>query len=136
MKDFVPYELSLKLKEKGFKHKCYAHYQTGASDFEFNQNTFCGGHVKDCSFSYNSLPAYCFGSDFVDAPTISQVLDWMRKKLGIHIAIDHIFSETIMWDFEVVRIGSYERWCNDGATCDSYEEAALAGIKYVLDKLL
>lgn len=69
-------------------------------------------------------------------PTISQVLRWLRKEKCLHIEILHIFSEETLWDFEVAHIGSYERWWNNLGLFDTYEQAALTSIEYVLDNLI
>lgn len=123
MEDFATYEIAVKLKEKGYPQRYYGKYSmTGAC--YFNDGRFyedgCIANVEDCC----------------TAPTISQALKWLREDKGLHIEIQHIFYEETLWDFEVVHIGSYDRWWNNSVSLDSYEQAALAGIEYVLDNLI
>lgn len=111
--DFAPFELSVKLKEKGLP-----------------QDDFIG---------YDEFGALCIGDEHsivCASPTISQVLKWLREEKGLHIEILHIFSEKTLWDFEVTHIGSYERWWSNLELFDTYEQAAIAGIEYVLDNLI
>lgn len=117
--EFVPFELAIKLKEKGFNEKCYHYYQKEILLTDNCWNRYNIGTLNRCS-----------------APTISQVLKWLRKEKCLHIEILHIFSEETLWDFEVVRIGSYERWWNNIGLFDNYELAALAGVNYCLENLI
>jgi hypothetical protein len=123
--DFVTYELAVKLKEKGFNEPCYGYYHRDGGDNSFE---VCGN--GDCDF-LNSKNQYR-----VAAPTITHVLNWLREEKCLHIEILHIFSEKTLWDFEVAHIGSYERWWSNLKLFDTYEQAAIAGIKYILDNLI
>ena len=129
--DFVPFELAVKLKEKGFREECLCHYI--GEDLVYNIESPIANN--QLWFSHNKFDNI-WHRDNIDAPTISQVLKWLRKEKRLHIEILHIFSEEVLWNFEVVYIGSYERWWNDTELCNSYEQAALAGIEYVLDNLI
>lgn len=60
MKDFVTYELAVKLKEKGFREKCVWHYYDDTKD----------------KYQSSSPQCYYYGGNTSDAPTISQVLKW------------------------------------------------------------
>lgn len=130
MEDFVPRELAIKLKEKGFKEKCYAYYFPVNNELVYNTNQFRGGILYDNLHSYNSLPNEVLTSDFIDAPTISQVLKWLREN-NIHLYTD-IDKEG--WFFEIkclkTRVMINTDFFKRHSTC---ELAALAGIKYVID---
>lgn len=136
--DFVTYDIAVKLKEKGFKEKCFAYYYPKGSELIFNQNQFRGGIVEDCLYSNNSLPNECMASDFVDAPTIPQVLKWLReeKKLFVEPSLfkygyeSYIQSTTFEDDKDYT-----DTWRVEGFY-STYEQAALAGIEYVLDNLI
>lgn len=128
--DFVTYELAVKLKEKGFPQR--PDYFNYSSYYDWD------GLRKIHSLSNASVwfdPNINRESIYF-APTISQVLKWLRKEKGLHIEILHFFSEKTLWDFEVAHIGSYERWWNNLELFDTYELAVLAGIEYCLDNLV
>lgn len=125
--DFVTYELAIKLKEKGFRMPCIAHYCClDGNILKFNITTDCirGSNVK-CLNGENNI--------YTDAPIISQVLKWLRNTYNLHV-------ETYpcglgMWKFLVTNIITLE----ERALCDKYtssEQAAVAGVNYCLDNLI
>jgi hypothetical protein len=67
-------------------------------------------------------------------PTISQVLKWLREEKNIHIQI--LFTcPPNQWEYITVKMTNNELR-GMRATFTSYEQAALAGISYVLDNLI
>lgn len=121
MEDFVSFDLAKKLKEKGFDGKVSAYYKDTNKIFNTgnasNLNILTGAH---------------------SAPTISQVLKWLREEKRIEAGA--------VWGN---RDGKWVGYVNEmdmpdlvgehvlpNNTYDSYELAALAGIEYVLDNLI
>lgn len=107
MEDFVTFEIANKLKEKGFEWDCYA--------------TFDGvGYTTH----------FC--------PTISQVLKWLREEYSIHISTKPCPCEDgIMWLYEIRKFNKYISFIIANKTGFIKEEqAAAAGIEYVLDNNL
>ena len=142
--EFVTFEIAKKLKEKGFKEKCFAYYQPRSAELIFNHAPFRGGIVEDCMYSYNSLPVESYISDLIDAPTIAQVLRWLREVKGIdvlpqrgHINLDNNGKVIRYYNVNIY----FERRfaCtldNDEQDYSTYEKAAIAGIEYILDNLI
>ena len=133
MEDFVPFEIAKKLKEKGFTCKYpFAMYNelgsyyplTTSSDYVTSES----GYKYRCYYDYNDFDE----NDFI-APTISQVLKWLRDEKGIHVCIT--LGEFSDWVYEVSRIDG-NMFCKAEDGFESYEQAALAGIEYVLDNLI
>lgn len=95
MKDlFVPYELAVKLKEKGFNEICLAHY----SD-------------KGRFFVYNNPPMnYELNSTYkVSAPTYDQVINWFITNHKIQLkAVAMDFEGTVKWYYECQDIKLYK----------------------------
>ena len=118
--DFVTYELAVKLKEKGFDAPCYGYYHCNGGNDSFE---LCGN--GDCDF-HNSRNRYR-----VAAPTIAQVLKWLREEKKIHIVID--FNGSMGWYYQIALYGltTYEK--ESEHKYNSYEQAALAGIEYYLE---
>ena len=118
--DFVTYELAVKLKEKGFNEKCYYYYQKEVLLTDNCWNRYNIGTSKRCS-----------------APTISQVLKWLREEKRIDAGA--------VWDN---RDGKWIGYINEmdmpdlvgeyvlPNTYDSYEQAAVAGVHYCLENLI
>lgn len=136
--EFVTYELAVKLKKQGFKEKCYAYYFPKGSELIFNHNPFRGGIVEDCLYSNNSLPNECMASYFVDAPTITQVLKWLReeKQLFVEPSLFRYGYESYVQSTIFEEDKDYtDTWRVEGFH-STYEQAALTGIEYVIDNLI
>lgn len=133
--DFVGYDLAVKLKEKGFKDLCFAYY-TNTNDLYFNYSHKAGAKYSDCYLSHNLMPKDSVSGKFFDAPTISQVLKWMREEKKIFILID--IRKDLSWFYEIwgIEISLHPLGCVPYQKKQSYEQAALAGIEYVLDNLI
>ena len=137
--EFVTFEIAKKLKEKGFDCELpFAMYN------EIGQfcllTTSAPYHVCESGYKYreyydyNDFDKY----DFI-APTISQVLKWLREEKKIHIVIDitnYGFISSIIsfkWDKSYCE-NEIDHYDHEGYS--TYEEATIAGIKYVLDNLI
>ena len=129
MEDFVTFDIANKLKEKGFKEQCLAYY---TKDSGFYYNTSYGSDVENAFKSFNSRPNHICGKR-IDAPTISQVLKWLREEK--EFMVFPVYStNTSRWYCSIVNADSLDTY--KLSLSDSYEEAALAGIDYSLDNLI
>lgn len=126
MEDFVSYDITVKLKEKGFNVECHAYYEP----------------LKHCLNLSRVLQTNSLAENYncITAPTISQVLKWLREKHATHIEISLGRNG---WYFEIIQYEYYEEEKEYGCKLitisvinDSYEKAALAGIEYVLNNLI
>ena len=130
--DFAPFELAVKLKEKGFDEPCYGYYHCNGGNDSFE---LCGD--RDFLNSKNKHR--------IAAPTIPQVLKWLREQKKIHICI---YPTKCNFDTDIYsNVGRYyhseaDRWMlgyrkevtfTDGITWEFAMEQAL---KYVLDNLI
>lgn len=138
MEDFVTYEIAQKLKEKGFKEQCLAYY---SKDSDFYYNTSYGSDVENAFKSFNSRPNHICGKR-TDAPTISQVLRWLREEKSLHI---EFVSAAYGYSFIVSKTPNRggtdiyhgrNQGTNDGGAWDEYKECELAGIEYVINNLI
>lgn len=124
--DFVTYELAVKLKEKGFDEPFYFYYRT---DDKLIHHAMVTKPLVYCDK---------IDDEVVCAPTISQVLKWLREEKKLHIEVMFIRplhnrvkyyitdTDGSRGDFMDVSDEHYETW----------EQATLAGIEYVLDNLI
>ena len=129
--DFVPFELAVKLKEKGFNEPCYGYYHRDGGDNSFE---VCGNGDYDFLNSKNKYR--------VASPTISQVLKWLREeeKIYIVIAVNPTLStkDKIAYYYQIyfnsTGVGSdyyeSEQWYAQ------WEDCAEDSIEYVLDNLI
>lgn len=122
--EICEFKIAKKLKEKGFREPCLLYYNSDKVRIWF----------KEPWIAKNFTPT-TLGNDDVLAPTISQVLKWLREKdIMVEIPID--LGDNGIWQF-TFRIQTkefYER----ATKCDyvSYESAALSCIEYVIDNLI
>ena len=117
--EIVSFEIAKKLKEKGFNNECYAYYEPL-------------NHCLNISkvFKTNTIAE---NYNCITAPTISQVLKWLREKNDIMIF--PVYSKnTSKWYCSIINADSLESY--NLPLNDSYELAALTGIKYCLDNFL
>lgn len=120
MKDFIPYELALKLEEKGFD--CDNNY---------------GYNDKGCI----CVPVYNIDEDqlmtMTPCPEVHEVLKWLRevKRIDAGAVWDNRDGKWIGYINEMDMpdlVGEYVL----PNTYDAYEQAAIAGIEYVLNNLI
>ena len=123
--NFIPYELAKKLEEKGFPMPTNVFY--AAYD---DEKTIC---LKKIQWNTPEIESI--------APSIEQVLKWLRDSLRISL---EMFISGYFWACLIVDLTERDEDCDLFYLCiecvkgeyKSYEEAAIAGITYVVDNLL
>lgn len=140
--DFVTSKIAHKLKEKGFPQR--------PDYFNYSSYYAWDGLRKIYSLSNASVwfDPNINRENIYFAPTISQVLKWMREEKKIHIepciladcdtdADSKIITQYTYWSFSIISIETGDMlYCEykhmNDRRFNSFEEAALAGIKNVL----
>jgi hypothetical protein len=104
-REFVPYELALKLKELGFEEPCFAMWTQGWSEFEWSSSMlprifsskFRLNDTQSCG-TYINYPESPYG---VAAPTYSQAFKFFRDNYRlsvlIHNCLDDYIGEIVEW---------------------------------------
>lgn len=129
--DFAPFELAVKLKEKGYpQHQCDYAYITEDDEYEEH---YVIGDREYIPFIPDYLPT-------IASPTISQVLKWLRVEKKIHLIVEisdsgwyYTLYPNVRWENGELKSDKYIMSFKHKASC---EQAALAGIEYVLDNLI
>lgn len=140
--DFVPFELAIKLKEKGFRAKCLTYY-----DVEDNVGLLYNTQYANDSLPYqytdllashnaNEVSYTDDSENCADAPTIPQVLKWLRDEKKIFVLIDIRIDLSWLYEIWGIETALHSLGCVPYQKHQSYEQAALAGIEYVLDNLI
>ena len=130
-KEFVEYELALKLKELGFDEPCFSTYN---SDKKVSRNP--SHNMEDLPIE--GQPYYWQNSKIhvscITAPTFSQAFRWFREKYSLIGSID--YSNRLKWYYVLREFITSDIFPNLNTSSkgefESYEEAELA----CLDKLL
>lgn len=129
MCEFVNFSIAKKLKEKGFpqepKNRCQYYEWDGLRKI----HTLCTEMVWYESENKKYL---------YSAPTISQVLKWLReeKKMFIQISLFEYCYDYCILDTTMVYYDNEHKVLHQGPTGYSYDEAVIAGIEYVIDNLI
>lgn len=112
---YITFEIAKKLKEKDYPFNTSHHYDKD-------------GNIIVALCDYDERCEY-------PMPEIHQVLKWLREEKKLHIAID-IWGET--WGYDIISLTSKNslHWTAYREDINSYEEAAIAGIEYILDNLI
>ena len=155
--DFVTYEIAKKLKEKGFDKFCENGYflKSGIEYSVPNDDRVLVSSIGERIFNTECCwfeEEIEYGRDIIYAPTIYQVLKWLREEKNIFIAInigycyesDEIPFPTNPKMEPILKGYYYGIWELDNLNdknarseyFESHEIAALAGIEYVLDNLI
>lgn len=119
--DFVSYDIAFKLKEKGFREKCKKHCYPNSQDWFISSTPECDNF-----------------SNYLDIPTIYQVLKWLReeKKLFVEPSLFKYGYESYVQSTIFEEDKDYtDTWRVEGFH-STYEQAALSGIEYVIDNLI
>ena len=126
------FEIAKKLKEKGFPQ----HITEDAYIIDnYGENEYQIGDRLPIPL----IPDYM---DDIAAPTISQVLKWLREEKKYHIEFVGNACGYLFIISDIPSEGGTDRYCsdysgpNDGGTWDKYEDCAIASIEYILDNLI
>ena len=155
MEDFVTFEIAKKLKEKQFNMFCESFY--ALEDFTEECVDSCGDYYEvdfEKGELYLKYPLHYnkHMKKILSSPTVSRVLKWLREEKKIHITVlvitdcskdadNNICEEWSFWSFSIINLNNGSTVYDDFEKIDcieyqSYEEATLAGIEYVLDNLI
>jgi hypothetical protein len=120
-KDFLPYELALRMKALGFDEPCLAKYIT--SDLVV-KGCYTDSHILHALFEENEI---CEAHVLV--PTFSQTFRWFREKYQLHSTITSISQES--WQWHITKPGESlgKMYQEDFYT---YEEAELECLKKLI----
>jgi hypothetical protein len=142
---FISKELSIKLKEKGFDRPCFGYYINDKLIMNLTSiHLPFGGNVYDTMYSSNGLCE----NDIADAPTTDQVLEWLREDCGLYISMacsrnydidadGRILGSWVYWWYEIYSHLSADLiYQEEEKEYDTYDEAILDGIKYVINNLI
>lgn len=132
--DFITYEIGKKLKEKGYLHG-------------YNRFGYRPIYSDECTIKYSwNIGAYDeeYYGENIPCPTISEVLDWLRKEHHLHFEVVAAAYGYNLIISDTPDKGGTDRYFshanddgpNDGGAWDEYRDCVLYGIKYVLDNLI
>jgi hypothetical protein len=123
-KEFVPYELVVKLKALGFDEPCLAYYQKSAV---IGDDTILPIQIRNKASNFNDNEYSKMGVPFCSAPTFSQAFRWFREKYALCIVIKPIDDKKLELGYNLTKngliMGAYT----------TYEEAELACLNKLIE---
>ena len=123
--DFVTYEIGKKLQEKGYPHG-------------YNRFGYRPIYSDECTIKYLSdIGAYeeDYYGEHIPCPTIDEVLKWLRNEKKLHLELVIVVDGEYMCDIYKINVRPI-KCLGSTEYSKTYEQAAIAGIEYVLDNLI
>ena len=132
MNERVSYELAKLLAEKGFEIK-----ERPMFYFDFSTQTGVYMYNGEGSLVLCSMPLVCIKNNWIDAPTIAEVVDWIYEKYSIWIEV-HGWTNQPVGD--EIWLNCFQSFVNgdsmDVRIFKSPTEAYEAAIEYCLKNLI
>ena len=127
MKDFVPYEQALALKELGFDEPCFGYYVDGElRGINLGMEELGGKEPYYQRFGFHTLSNHDIDNPnkiVVTAPTFSQAFRWFREKYNVHSS-PRKYDETMWW----VEWGTWT-----SPVFETYEEAEFSWLEKLIE---
>lgn len=123
MKDFIPYQESLELKQLGFDEDCFGYYDTEGLQIKYDVSNPTN---KNSLFTEHSIT----NNPKISAPTFSQAFRWFRGKYNLPSTIMYrvsIDDGSVIYDWLIIGQDVVYRHF------DTYEDAELACIKKLIE---
>ncbi len=128
MKDFIPYEQALELKELGFDEKCLGRFVEHYNQIKWilNSDDF------DNWWTENSEDLK------VPSPLYQQAFRWFREKYSLHADIGEESDweeNNESWSFDIYKykLGNNDAMISNCETFNIYEEAELACLNKLIE---
>ena len=126
-KEFIPFDLSLRLKELGFDEPCFGFYKLG------NINIYYGTILQGQNHKFRNNTQLNFYGDLkekISAPTYSQAFRWFREKYSYQSFISPSNELTYLaYDFTLKGFDGYFK----SKQFKTYEEAELACLEKLIE---
>ena len=141
MKDFIPYQEALELKQLGFDEPCFMFYEQETSS-KWLQKGINDDYWGDYSEpqKWNSMPnkpwkPFC---QCISAPLYQQAFRWFREEFNLHILIDAdvlgYYGHLKINPIGTLSSQTKQEWVNtENYPFKTYEEAELECLKKLID---
>jgi hypothetical protein len=119
-KEFVQYELALRMKQLGFDEPCLNFYHV------------VGGFYTSCVYieSQEDIKELCDNGKQVLAPLFQQAFRWFREKYDLHHVIHHFTHKKGTDEAYLAEVGKAD---DIFSYCKTYEEAELACLEKLIE---
>jgi len=121
-KEFVPYELALRMKTLGFAEPCWCYFE--------NNVFFDSRFLKDYDYFEVMSKKY---STYTLAPTFSQAFRWFRDNYDLHVEIARDKENSKLYVFFITNSDDIYPVSMDFSDGRLYEEAELECLKKLIE---
>ena len=134
--EFVSKGLAIKLKEKGFDKPCFGFYNFTQDELQL----YCSND-RDVTYK-NLLTSVKNNKEIFDAPTIEQVLEWLREEKDIHIwVVPQKIYDCTFYGLQIVQFNSPKHNSDTfisrlSPNKTNYYDVCTIGIEYAIDNLI
>ena len=129
-KQFIPYDLAIRLKELGFDEECYCWYHT--VDKELSALGVTNPDVIEAMVNHDKIKPRG-----IKAPLWQQAFDWFVENRNVHVSIEVICKNRRQQYKVVIRkvanFGSYIESRHTFGGFDTREEAKEKALQYILE---
>jgi hypothetical protein len=152
-KEFIPYELALRMKQLGFDEPCLAYYsileiqRIGEHNLHYTQRGKEILRENDWSWVYRNFPKFrkylkaehCYKYStnssklIASAPTYSQCFRWFREKYDLHVEIARDKENSKLYVFFITNSDDIYPVSMDFSDGRLYEEAELECLKKLIE---
>jgi len=127
--EFVPYDLSLRMKQLGFNEPCFGYYK---AEYEDGINPLPVNLILE----QNKASSNVFYK--TSAPTFQQAFRWFRAKYSICVEIHETTDweeDNESWSFVIFkyRLGDNDGMISSTIDYDTYEDAELDCLKKLIE---
>jgi len=117
-KDFIPYDLALRMKQLGFDEPCIYYVDKQNNSFIYNFQRHPDEFIEWC------------GVKVISTPTFSQAFRWFREKYDLHHVIHHFTHKKGTDEAYLAEVGKAD---DTFSSCKTYKEAELACLKKLIE---
>jgi len=127
--EFIPFDLTLTLKELGFCEPCFATYYVG----DKNLIPYRGYPNKgDEDTEFSTIVNMDYSEKWVTAPLYQQAFRWFREKYNIDSFVKHLYKDTLKVGY-YFGVDKYKGVDFYSEGYETYEEAELACLRKLIE---
>ena len=119
-KEFVPYELALRMKALDYNEPCFNLYHLNRRELMY----VCPNIGEVATYKYDNHNK----TNHISAPTFSQTFRWFREKYDLYYTIGDIYGDFTKWSFAIGQKdkGIVSPFRENDIYFDTYEESEFA----------
>ena len=132
---FVPYELAVKLKEKGFDEPCFGHWNYNNDEINYWYDEEIQNERTNKYFLNSEEQFPKMNKNGCTAPLYQQVIDWFRDKHEIFVIVQRDWDKGGLYNLKyIVELENQQTYCEicrTGDYCETLTKAIEESLKLI-----